>query len=162
MKYRYRKALIAWLSTTYDGVIGAQSEATWRDVFQLMDEVAPQIIAALERANEIRSKPADRLTVQIATKGSYYLFCRGYWNELLATEEWAAPLAVEMGLTDDVIEAYLVWAAKARSQQLGPEIAKVAFDRTAALLPAESSRVEPISSRLWLAGAISPRSCSRG
>lgn len=113
-----------WVTNFAEQIRSTQRIETWRIVFALPDAMRMEIFSACGCAIHLQSSAAKRSMTRFIESITYWMFCRGYWNELLSLEPWIEAVGA-MLITAVSYELTLTWAVKIVKWRNGAQAARV-------------------------------------
>ncbi|EFL24965.1 putative tetratricopeptide repeat protein [Streptomyces himastatinicus ATCC 53653] len=101
-----------WVDALADHVARSLAQPRWQDCFDLLEVERANIESLFEWARTRQNETVYARASALYSDVSYFLFCRGYWSQLVDHGNWALPALRAQGLGEEYLTVLLTWVSR--------------------------------------------------
>ncbi|MDT0402700.1 MULTISPECIES: tetratricopeptide repeat protein [Streptomyces] len=133
-----------WVDALAHHIARSLAQPRWQDCFDLLEEERANIESLFEWARTRQNETVYARASVLYSDVSYFLFCRGYWSQLVDHGGWALPALRAQGLGEEYMTVLLTWVSRVHLLRGDEAKLRACFDEATDFLAAAPPGARPL------------------
>lgn len=133
-----------WVDALAHHVERSLAQPRWQDCFDLLEAERANIEDLFEWARTRQNETVYARASVLYSDVSYFLFCRGYWSQLVHHGSWALPALRAQGLGEEYVTVLLTWVSRVHLLRGEKAKLRACFDEATDFLATVPPDVRPL------------------